>query len=277
MNHVLAKVKKLKPIPYGKLISNETLFESIDLTTISLIDFSPDHKLDDDSWFQIEDFSKTKFCPSEVIPDLDVKDLTQLSAGHFDNIQALVSVQEDDLYFQKVTASNFIKKKTIYLGESAQVEEGRNRLVIKTKPDAIYYKSKDTFIFRDLSSISSLFPGITEIYKEATDEDVANFLKSDFINLSEQYDKTRVSIPNRKRLALVVDTLKKMKKSQRDKLITYVKDYCGDKISLATNNSQFKIETDEHLKYVLYGIEERFYTTEGSKQKRLANSVEILQ
>ena len=38
-------------------------------------------------------------------------------------------------------------------------------------------------------------------------------------------------------------------------------------------NGKFKIETDSDLKFVLWGIEQRFYTTPIGGDKRVANSI----
>ena len=40
---------------------------------------------------------------------------------------------------------------------------------------------------------------------------------------------------------------------------------------------QFEISTDEDLKLLIFGIEQRFYTTRyGEKESRLANSIQAL-
>ena len=60
-------------------------------------------------------------------------------------------------------------------------------IVIKSYPDAIYDKSSDSLYFKKLQSITSIFIGITDLYKEATQEDTEEFLNKDFISLKSRF------------------------------------------------------------------------------------------
>ena len=63
MNYLLAKVKRVKnPVLY-KLISDYTLF-NFDLNRYSLVEYSPDHNLDEDSLFKVSNFTECEFCLS---------------------------------------------------------------------------------------------------------------------------------------------------------------------------------------------------------------------
>lgn len=60
-------------------------------------------------------------------------------------------------------------------------------------------------------------------------------------------------------------------------MLEYIQDYCGGhKLNFDKDNGKFEIKTDDELKYLLYGIEQRLYTTPLSQEKRLANSVVTL-
>ena len=79
-------------------------------------------------------------------------------------------------------------------GEAATLEQSQTRLVINALPDAVYFKGSDTLVFRNLATISSIFKGIDELYKEATKEEVEQFLDESFIELSNDYGVEKVSI-----------------------------------------------------------------------------------
>ena len=161
-------------------------------------------------------------------------------------------------------------------GDAAKIEQGGNRLVINEKPDAIYFAQSDTLIFTNLATISSIFKGIDILYKEATDQEVEQFLDEDFIELSSDYSLDKVSKPNRKRIALAMDTLDAMEPNERDQMLSYIHSYCDQKLRFDADNGKFEIKTDDELKYLLYGIEQRFYTTPLSHERRLANSVQSM-
>lgn len=276
MDHVLAKVKGLRKQPYFKLISNNGLFEEVQLDVATCVPYDPDHNLDEDAWFKVEGFSQKVFCLDLLKSQFDSKDYDDLKKEQFGKIGFVFSVQGGDFYFQKVTPSLFIRRKTLVFGEAATIEEDANRLVINSEPDAIYFTQSDTLIFTNLATISSIFKGIDVLYKEATDQEVEQFLEEDFIELADDYNLVKVSKPNRKRIALAMDTLNAMEPEERDQMLSYIHSYCDQKLRFDTDNGKFEIKTDDELKYLLYGIEQRFYTTPLSKERRLANSVQSM-
>ena len=147
---------------------------------------------------------------------------------------------------------------------------------MKSTPDAVYIRDKNILLFKDIASVSSIFKGIDQLYKEATEAEVKSFLNADFIELSGSYNHSAVSKPNRKRLALVINTIDSMPEAQQMSFISYIKEYCKDGVTITEDGKRFVLSTDNQLKLVLYGIEERFYTTQYSQEKRLANSVEAI-
>lgn len=276
MDQVIAKLKRLRANPYKKLLSDTTLFSTFNPSVASTVTYSPDHNLDEDAWFEITEFSKADFFLPELSDSLDAKNYDELRREKFGDISCLLGVQGNDVYFQKVTPSSFLKRKIINFGDTAKLEESIDRIIVKTNPDAVFLKNDDVLLFKDLATISSIFKGIDQLYKEATEEEVKAFLDLDFIQTAHSYTYNSVSKPNRKRLAMVSKTMREMPEDQRANLIAYINEYCRNDVPLTENGKCFELSTDNHLKLVLYGIEERFYTTTHSKQKRLANSVEAM-
>lgn len=276
MDQVLAKVKGLRKKPYFKLVSDQSLFDVVAVDLNACVPYNPDHNLDEDAWFKIEQFNHKAFCIDLLKQAFDSKDFDDLSKDQFPKIAYVFSVQGNDFYFQKITPSLFIKRKTLIFGETAELEDSKNRLVVNTRPDAVYFKASDTLIFRNLATISSIFKGMDELYKEATSAEVEQFLDESFIELSNDYNVNGVSKPNRKRIGLAMTTLQAMSADDRANLLGYIDDYCQQKLNFDQPNQKFEISTDNELKLLLYGIEQRFYTTPFGQEKRLANSVQAL-
>jgi len=277
MNCVLAKVKKQRTNPFFKLISDTKLFDDLDLKLEGCVPYAPDHNLDEDSWFKIEKFSEQGFFLSMLANEFDSKDFNEFEKKLFPNIAYICSVQEGDFYFQKITPSLFLKRKMLVFGDAVEVEDSEERLVLNDMPDAIYFKSADTLVFRSLATVSSIFPGIDELYREATNLEVEKFLASDFICLAGDFAAEKVSKPNRKRIALAIATLNGLPPEYRPGMLAYIDDYCGDKVKYDKNTETFEISDDDSLKLLVYGIEQRFYTTQFGQEKRLANSVQALR
>ena len=276
MDSVLTKVKGRNKKNVFKLLSDETLFEELVVTDDASVDYAPDHNLDEDSWFKIDNFSQQPYCLDILKVDFDSKDYDDLPKAKFKDIAQLYAIQGNNFYFQKITPSLFVTKKMIAFGEAAELESTEKRLVVNQVADAVYYKAQDKLVFKSLATISSIFKGIDELYKEATKEEVEKFLEEDFIELSDGYDTSKVSKPNRKRIALAMDTLAALPVEERDQMYSYIHSYCEQKLTFDKENSKFEINSDDELKYLLYGIEQRFYTTPLGHEKRLANSVQTM-
>ena len=273
MDHILAHIKTRAKKRIFKLVSDQSLFDlvTVDLTACAL--YNPDHNLDEDAWFKIEGFSNQAFCIDLLKKVYDSKDYDDLTKENFSKIAYLFAVQGEDFYFQKITPSLFVKRKTLVFGEAATLEQSQTRLVINALPDAVYFKGSDTLVFRNLATISSIFKGIDELYKEATKEEVEQFLDESFIELSNDYGVEKVSTPNRKRIGLAMKTLESMSADDKSNMLDYIDSYCEQKLKFDQQNQKFEISTDEDLKLLVYGIEQRFYTTPFGKEKRCANSV----
>ena len=276
MNGVFAKLKGRRSAPIFKLLSGCSLFAIEPLNTDSCVEYNPDHNLDEDAWFKVEEFSRKPFCLDFLKGGFDSKDYNELERSLFEKILFVFSVQEGDFYFQKITSSMFLRKKSLVFefGEVVKIEEGKDKIVINSLPDAVYFKKLDMLVFRDFARISGIFEGIDVLYKEATNEEVESLLREPFISLGAGFGAQSVSKPNRKRIALAMDTLASMSSQDRKGLVNYIGYYCSEKLNLDIPSGKFTISNDEELKMLLYGIEQRFYTTPFSKQRRLANSVQ---
>ncbi|EPI5811318.1 MULTISPECIES: ATP F0F1 synthase synthase [Vibrio] len=273
MDHILAHIKTRAKKRIFKLVSEQSLFDPVTVDLTACVPYNPDHNLDEDSWFKIEGFSNQAFCIDLLQKVFDSKDYDDLTKENFSKIAYLFAVQGDDFYFQKVTPSLFVKRKTLVFGEAATLEQSQTRLVINALPDAVYFKGSDTLVFRNLATISSIFKGIDELYKEATKEEVEQFLDESFIELSNDYGVEKVSTPNRKRIGLAMKTLESMSADDKTNMLEYIDGYCEQKLKFDQQNQKFEISTDEDLKLLVYGIEQRFYTTPFGNEKRCANSV----
>lgn len=274
MDFLLAKIKRMSNPAHYKVISDHTTF-NFDIKQYSLVDYSPDHNLDEDSLFRITEFSKTSYFLDFLAGDINSSDYNQIPSDKFKSISYLCSIQSDARCFQKVSSTTYLNRSILSLGENVKVESSENKIFINPFPDAVYVPSQDMLVFRNLGTISSIFKGIDSLYKEATKEEVEEFLSESFIGLSDGYDANKVSKPNRKRIALAMASFSKLLDSEKGQMLNYIRQYC-ENISYDEKGEQFSISTDDELKFLLYGIEQRFYTTVLGQERRLANSIQRL-
>lgn len=277
MTHVFAKIKmKASRNKNRKILSTEENFYD-DLSQIinSSCEYSPELSLDEAEWFKISDFSAQSFSIEITKESFETVDYALLQKNEYDQLDYLFVKEKDVLFFQKVGKSKFLRKKGIVsIGDNYNYNEDMSVIFINEYPDAIYVPTEDTLYFKRLESITSIFKGISELYREATEREVQSFLENEFITIEGGFTSSDVKTPNRKRIAIAMETLERLEPEDKKRIFTYIGEYCPD---LETDEHKFKIASEADLKMVLYGIEQRFYTTSIGDERRIAKSVIRLQ
>ena len=260
---------------YRKVLStDEVIYRRMSLLINSCVPYAPSATLDEGEWCYVSEARSQGYTNELLNRQFESVDFDSLGLQDFGAIDFLFVDEHEGLYFQKVSKAKLIARKSVLcIGEGFQYKQDRKELVINDCPDAIYSRSEDRLYFRKLESITSIFKGIDQLFREATDEEVFDFLRNDFISLRADYDVSNVKTPNRKRIALAKNTLERLTEVDRGRIFSYIGEYCPD---LSQDNGTFEIGTEDELKMLLYGIEQRFYTTLVGGERRLANSVILL-
>ncbi|MDH7914625.1 hypothetical protein [Winogradskyella sp. SYSU M77433] len=271
MNHLLAK-KTGRNGEYIKMISDEDIFNLPD-DLDNPHEYDTDYKLEDDEWFAIEAFSETDFCIDLLTTDFNSAEYNQIALADYNRLKYLCSYQDNRYYyFQKLSRSQTIRRKWFSISNQPEIQNDNPIIILKELPDAIYDKEEDILYFKKLTSITTIFSGIGNLYREATQEDTEEFLENEFINLTDGYDASKVKKANRKRIAMAMDTFNGFNAQQRNSIYDYIKQYCNE-LEFSDNDRNFNIGSEENLKQLMYGIEQRYYTTPIGNEKRLANSI----
>lgn len=268
----MLKTKEFRKI--ASLNNDELIFPLKRKLFQEALDYKPSYKLEEGEWFKIASFSKSDYVNSVgnlLNQNASSVNFDSLTRQEFEKIDFLFTKVEQDIFFQNIPKSQLIRKKMIgcFGGDFKYIAES-NQIFIKEFPDAVYDVNADILYFKKLESITGIFKGIEQLYREATDEETENFLRNDFILLDDGYDAKKVKILNRKRIALALDILNNLNNDDKRNIFKYIGEYCSD---LKKGESSFKISSENDLKLLLFGIEQRFYTTPVGNEKRIANSV----
>lgn len=260
---------------FRKLVSaKENIYPSKDEMVSSFLKYRSGASLENDNWFYVDGVSSAPYANDIIKRNFDSVDFESLCREDFDKIDYLFVEEGEVICFQKISKTRLVAKKAVfYIGEGFKYENNRQEIVINDLPDAIYNREQDCLYFRRLEAITGIFKGIDQLYREATEPEVRAFLNSNFISLQNGYQPSDVKAPNRKRIALANDVLKRLSANNRRKILSYIQDYCPD---LKVNNGMFDIGSESELQQLLYGIDQRYYTTLIGGEKRLANSVILL-
>lgn len=270
-------------------IDKYALYGNVESLINDSIQYEPDTSLEnEDSWYFDAKFS-TKDYSIDLIRNFKNNNGTvgfiDIEKNDIDKISCLVIIREISktkkyIIFQKVTPKKMLRNKTVlefnlvikakFKLDDIEIKEERNQIIINDYPDAIYSIDEDKLYFKKLENIGSIFKGIVELYREATNDEIEKFLHSDFVNTSANFFAKDVKVSNRKRIALVSDALDRLPKDEKRKIITYTRKYCPH---LSYKKDRFQISSDKELKDLLYGIQEKYFTTEITGKKKCANSM----
>ena len=173
--------------------------------------------LDEGEWYFIEEFSQTEFFIDILDNRVNSVDFEQFSAEDFKKIAYIFVAERDEVYFQNVSKSRLVRRKCIvHLGEEFKYDEGAMAIALNEIPDAVYVKAEDKLYFRKLASVTGIFKGIDQLYREATESETERFLERDFITLKNDFCSEQVKTANRKRIALAEDTLSHLQKEEQE-------------------------------------------------------------
>lgn len=272
MDNICAKLKQREKNKYRALISVDSKLYRVPTITDDLATtYAPGALLEEGEWFYIKDASKTDYSIDLLSSKASSVDFQALDKKDFTRIDFIFVLSDKYIAFQNISKSKLLsKRRVLALGEAYEYQDECSEIVINDLPDALYDKSNDTLYFKRLESITSIFKGIDQLYREATEEETTQFLNNDFINLKDGYSAKSVKTPNRKRIALAMKTLSELEEKDRKNIFAYIGDYCPE---LQVSENSFNVGAEDDMKKLLFGIEQRFYTTPVGGEKRIANSV----
>ena len=273
MNTVYVKLRiRENTNKYRKMLStDENVYVALSELIGATYEYSAGAVLEEGEWFKVVEASQQPYAIDIISQKSDTADYDSLGRGEFSRIEYIFVNNGEAIFFQNISKSKLVSKKRIgCIWEEYEYESDSEEIAINNLPDAIYSIEDDILYFRKIEPLVKIFKGISDLYREATDDETEQFLQNDFITLKDDYGKESVKTANRKRIALAVKTLSELTTEEKDNIFNYIGEYCP---TLKTEDNSFAIGNEDELKMVLFGIEQRFYTTLVGGEKRIANSI----
>ena len=268
MNYLLAKLKGRTNEFLKVVASSNNILEVPNLTNIQ--NYTPEYKLEDNEWFKLDNFLPRGYTNGLIENTFSGTTFNQITTDKYEDIKYLCCKQNSLYLFQKISINKLLSKNWFKITDSPTLQLNKPIIVLNEWIDAVYDKSSDTLYFKDIVKIKQMFRGIESLYRTATQTEVNTFFGHSFISLGTSFTTNSVKNANRRRIAMAIDTLNSFTEEEVVEVVNYTKSYCT---SVPINGNMFVIETEEHLKLVLFGIEQRYYTTNIQPEKRLANSI----
>lgn len=238
--------------------------------------YNDEVRLLENQWFVLANFSQKEYAPSLVKDEFNAAQWSQIDRANYGRIDYIVAVQDDgnQLIFQNITSSLIYKRQNwLSLDDQPSLLNKAHLLVIHDQADAYYQRNNDCLYFQRLSSITNIFPGINELYNEATDDEVDWVLSLPILNVVPDFTKDKVKTANRRKIREALDMYNQYNNQQKEQLPLYMQKYCP-RLSFDSVSGRFDIIDEKTLTLLLNGLCQRYYTTEISQEKKVALSTE---
>lgn len=226
MNHLLARTKGQNG-EFVKVMSNENdLFDLPDLS--ENLTYTQSYTLEDDEWYKLDGFLSLGYENDLIGTIFDSTVYNQIDQQQYSKINYFCSKQGNYFLFQKMFPRRLLRKKWFKISEAPTLETNAPIIVLNSYVDAAYDINADILYFKSIARIKSIFRGIEELYREATQDEVNDFLNHNFISLDETFTSDNVKTANRKRIAIAIDTLNQFTEDDERQIFQYIRSYCED-------------------------------------------------
>lgn len=263
MNRILLKFKN----EYCRIRFDDTLFEGMkNINEDDVKPYSSRSSLVKGEWFFISDIKQKDYF-DEILIDDDTVGYPLVDRQKLPECKFILDYHDDCLCVQNINGHRIFKKRLI--GNKGEVESDA-KLVIYDEPEYIYDKVNDRLLFKNISAVKCLLPGIIEEYREATDDEVERFINNMNIKLVNNYTQKDIKINNRKLIALISPNIDDLSDYKRKELFDYVQKYCPQYVI----DSNFTVSSNKDLRELLYALDERFYVTPVTEVIRKALTVD---
>ena len=194
---------------YRKLGNTDDISELVAPTIEpdNIIKFDPEAQLEHEDWFYIEiddiHMSMVKEYGDKFLSTVSLNDVTEEEFTKIDLI--FRKVKNDGLVFQKITKSKRMVDKSIlkWIPNIGKPERTiiENGIELKSAIDA-YFDGNDRLYFKNFRTIRSLFKGIDDYYRIASQAEVDEFKQFNLVSFVSDFE---IKTNNLKMLAVLKD------------------------------------------------------------------------
>lgn len=265
---------------YRKLENTDDISELVapEIDPENSREFDPEIKLEHEEWFYIEiDDEHMSMIKEYEDKFLNTAGLNAVSEEEFSKIDLIFrKVENDGLVFQKITQSKRLVDKSIlkwrYRSRRAERTIIENGIELKCENDA-YFDGNDKLYFKNFRTIRSLFKGIDDYYRIASQTEVDEFKEFNLVNFVSDF---KIKTNNLKMLAVLKDyDIDLDDIAVKSTLLRTYSQYPSQEFEL-DDNQNFIIDSNKKLTCLLKLALGRLYTNPITHHKMEANHAKKL-
>jgi len=242
------------------------------------VKFNPDRKLESDQWYYVE--LTTEQVESMLSPYLNnvsaSGDLSKTVQSDYDVIETIYRVDDGKAIFTRITDSYRIRNKTLLkFHDTEQVEVVQEANSIEFSGDVhAYYDGAKKLYFRNFGKIRSMFPGIEEFYRKATQAEKLRFVNNVVFD-NKGVDVDTIGQIDSRRIAIVLgDASIDIENVQKHPIIISAANRDADLLDLEIIENKITLNDKSDVTKVLKILLSRFYVSEitGQRMESYASS-----
>lgn len=259
---------------YKVLTHQDEIYDSANLLFDHNCPFTEGADLDEDEWFKLEDFDQKPYFLQILAQNNAAAAFNQLQEQKYNELGFLMSIQEQgNIYcFQKLTGQSILRRKLLSISRMPVIRQLTKTILLEPLPHAVYKCDEKALYFKRLATITTIFPGIETLYKEATQAERDAFMGETFMEANGQIAADKISSANLKRIHSASLKLQSLTPKQKTKILDYIRRY-NKNIPYDNATKKFTIGNNTELQFFLWGIEERYFSTVTKREKRVARSI----
>ena len=265
---------------YRKLDNTDDISELVapEIDSENSREFNPEIKLENEDWFYIEIDDDHRTMISEYSDQFsNTVSLNDVAESEFSKIDLIFQKGEnDDLVFQKITKSKRMVEKSIlrWIPNIGKPERTiiKNGIELKSEIDA-YFDGNDKLYFKSFKTIRSLFNGIDDYYRIASQAEVDEFKEFNLVSFVSDF---KIKTNNLKMLAVLKDyDIDLDDIAVKSTLLRTYSQYPSQEFEL-DDNQNFIIDSNRKLTCFLKLALGRLYTNPITHHKMEANHAKKL-
>ena len=240
----------------------------------SIIDFDPSYKADDDEMMQISDFAlddkiinaiqKPNSVELFVPKDMEINDIIAVFTGTIINDKTVVA-------FQRFRKEQYISagKLLLFFDKQTFVKENKFGIGISDKIDCFF--DGNNLIFPSFYFARQIFD-LTNYFKEATNEDIQNFINNDIFSFNEDSLEILQDAPSwaRKKISSIEQS-KVLEKFSAKRICEIAIEHSG--INIDSDSNKILLPSDKNeLKILLSFLDEEAWRGPFTNNKYISNS-----
>lgn len=242
------------------------------------IAYNPDITVEEDEIFFVEltDEQKNEMLSDFLLMVNNSWEFNIIVKDDYENIDIIYLVtDESKIIFTKIIKSYYVRNTKILDFDTnlwPQIKEQANTVSISWFPE-LYFDWINKLYFKNYWRAKTIFRWLSDFYKLATAQEKNDFLSSDFFMTDKNIQTFSIWERNLRKISYLIEerNIDLSNNELRQKYLDYARQYIELDIKITTD-WKLKFDNNKDVSNILNLLEEHFYTTPITCEKREINS-----